>query len=438
MEGDSFSELLGRLKERSGLSYGVLGKRLHMSASTLHRYVNGDAVPADYAPVERLARACRATPEELVELHRRWVLADARRRQKGAAAPEAAAAASGKGTKDADADPEPGTASGSRFALLAGRRRRVAVLAGGSVAAVVLSAALVVTLLPGDAEGNGEGGGVEAGSTGSETAGSGTGSGAAGADAGTDTGSEAASSESPSASGSGSPSPSPDADESAGAGESGGAEAGDAAPPTVVVEPHDWFSPCTAHYLVDQEPAQVPPPPGEDDARGWVGALGGVAGGEQRMRLTVQGTEEDTVVLEALNVRVVGRDAPLSWNDYQMGTDGCGGPVVTRQFGVDLDAGQPEVTPEGGQRDFPYSVSESDPEVYYLTVATQEYDVSYYLELEFSSGGESGTVRIDDEGQPFRLSANQDQPAYDYPLAANDRWEVNDGIGGPPTSEATD
>lgn len=81
--GDEFSELLGQLKQRSGLSYGVLGKRLHMSASTLHRYVNGDAVPTDYAPVERFARVCKATPDELVELHRRWVLADARRGQKG-------------------------------------------------------------------------------------------------------------------------------------------------------------------------------------------------------------------------------------------------------------------------------------------------------------------------------------------------------------------
>ena len=85
--GDEFSELLGQLKERSGLSYGVLGKRLHMSASTLHRYVNGDAVPTDYAPVERFARVCKATPEELVELHRRWVLADARRGQKAEALP---------------------------------------------------------------------------------------------------------------------------------------------------------------------------------------------------------------------------------------------------------------------------------------------------------------------------------------------------------------
>ncbi|GAX52573.1 helix-turn-helix domain-containing protein [Streptomyces olivochromogenes] len=68
--GDEFAGLLRELKERSGLSYGVLAKRLHVSTSTLHRYVNGDAVPTDYAPVERLARACGATPEELVELRR--------------------------------------------------------------------------------------------------------------------------------------------------------------------------------------------------------------------------------------------------------------------------------------------------------------------------------------------------------------------------------
>ena len=80
MVGDEFAALMRELKARSGLSYGVLAKRLHVSTSTLHRYVNGDAVPTDYAPVERLARVCRATPEELIELHRSWVLADALRR----------------------------------------------------------------------------------------------------------------------------------------------------------------------------------------------------------------------------------------------------------------------------------------------------------------------------------------------------------------------
>ncbi|MDX3232413.1 helix-turn-helix domain-containing protein [Streptomyces sp. ME19-01-6] len=75
-----FAENLRGLKDRAGRSYGMLAARLHVSTSTLHRYCNGDAVPAEYAAVERFARLCEATPEELIALHRRWILADAARR----------------------------------------------------------------------------------------------------------------------------------------------------------------------------------------------------------------------------------------------------------------------------------------------------------------------------------------------------------------------
>ncbi|WP_448318826.1 helix-turn-helix domain-containing protein, partial [Streptomyces sp. CO7] len=89
-----FARRLRELKDRSGRSYGMLAKRLHMSTSTLHRYCNGDAVPAEYAPVERFARVCGASTEELVSLHRAWVLADAARRRPAPApapAPESTA-----------------------------------------------------------------------------------------------------------------------------------------------------------------------------------------------------------------------------------------------------------------------------------------------------------------------------------------------------------
>lgn len=90
-ETADFAALIREFKDRSGLSYGVLAKRLHMSTSTLHRYCNGDAVPTEYAPVERFARLCKATPDELVEAHRRWILADgARQRERKAAAGTAA------------------------------------------------------------------------------------------------------------------------------------------------------------------------------------------------------------------------------------------------------------------------------------------------------------------------------------------------------------
>ncbi|MFE2673532.1 helix-turn-helix domain-containing protein, partial [Streptomyces hygroscopicus] len=99
-EIEDFAERLRALKERSGRSYGSLATRLHVSTSTVHRYCNGAAVPADYAPVERFARLCGATPEELVALHRRWMLADASRRRPRGADPEGTSCAPRGGGAD--------------------------------------------------------------------------------------------------------------------------------------------------------------------------------------------------------------------------------------------------------------------------------------------------------------------------------------------------
>ncbi|QXE35634.1 helix-turn-helix domain-containing protein [Streptomyces sp. GMY02] len=468
MAADEFSELLGRLKERSGLSYGVLGKRLHMSASTLHRYVNGDAVPTDYAPVERLARVCKATPAELVELHRQWILADARRGQKAGKAPaeeapqirtaEAVTGTAGSETAvgseaaaGSDAAAVPG-ATGSEAAAVPGttgsgttpaseaaaedvpeveraspagappvRRRRTVVLAGTAVVAAVAAAALVVNLVP-DKGPDDRSGKQSAGAAAESVNSRPHASEPADAKGGSASPSMSASrSGSPAASGSAPASPARSEESQAaegngsgsGSGSDGGSQDG-ATAPTVAVNPYKWEDQCSQHYLVDQQPEQVPPPPAEPDARGWVNALGGVAAGQQMLALTVQGTGKATVVLEALHVRVVSKSAPLAWNDFTMGV-GCGGEVRTTSFGVDLDAGRPALSPRAGQREFPYKVSESDPEVFYVFADARANNVSWYLELDWSSGDRQGTVRLDDKGKPFRTSGNAGRPAYTYP-----------------------
>ncbi|MFD3503557.1 helix-turn-helix domain-containing protein [Streptomyces sp. NPDC058676] len=428
MAGDAFSELLGQLKERSGLSYGVLGKRLHTSASTLHRYVNGDAVPTDYAPVERFARVCKATPEELVELHRRWVLADARRGQKADGGPAeeqprgtvATAAEAETAVSEGEAVPEVERRSPAEPPVApVARRRRTVVLAGAAVAAALVSAALVADLVPGT--GDDDQGGKQSVGAASESVDD-----SPAASRSADPKSRSAS---PSASRSGSPTASVSVSASrsgaaAGAPRGGGAEDG-ATAPAVSVNPYKWEGPCSQHYLVDQKPERVPPPPNEPDARGWVTAFGAVAGGQQMLALNVQGSGKATVVLDDLHVRVVEKSAPLAWNDFSMGV-GCGGGVDTAAFGVDLDAGRPALSPKAGQRDFPYKVSESDPEVFYIFADARTHYVSWYLELEWSSGDEQGTVRIDDKGNPFRTSGNVGRPAYIYPLGdsewSRDEW----------------
>ncbi|WP_435857126.1 helix-turn-helix domain-containing protein [Streptomyces rishiriensis] len=84
-----FASLLTELKGRTERSYGSLARRLGMNTSTLHRYCAGEAVPQDFAPVERLAEFCGATPEERIELHRRWLrAASARQRPRDTRATE--------------------------------------------------------------------------------------------------------------------------------------------------------------------------------------------------------------------------------------------------------------------------------------------------------------------------------------------------------------
>ncbi|MFF8934782.1 helix-turn-helix domain-containing protein [Streptomyces paradoxus] len=433
-----FAAQLGELKERSGLSYGVLAKRLHMSTSTLHRYCNGDAVPTDYAPVERLARLCKASPGELVELHRRWVLADAGRVRKGSGgagvtSPEEAspgatttdvssadAITTAELTADAPAAGEPG-----------GRRPRRALLVGVAAAVVLGGVGLAVAVPSGGSDDEGRRGTAAASGGGGEQEGKGTaaslspsaGSSSAGGEDkgrgkdedGKGKGEQAASATATSAS--------PGTGKGNGAGRPGRDTAPASAPLTVDTEPHAWESPCSQRYLSNLPPGRVGPPPLEQDAPGWVAATGAVPSGEQFVKLTVQGTGEETVVVKGLTVRMAGKRAPLAWNDYAMGYPGvgCGGGVPKRFFTVALDAARPGVVPEAGHANFPFKVSESDPEAFYIRADASAYDVSWYLELRWSSGDRSGTLTVDDHGRPFRTSGNNGRPAYEFPLGG-EKW----------------
>ena len=427
-ETADFAALIRELKDRSGLSYGVLAKRLHMSTSTLHRYCNGDAVPTEYAPVERFARLCKATPDELVEAHRRWILADgARQRERKAAAagaPTATAPAAtatpapgtntpAPGTNPPEPsqptapDPDPGNNTRTRT------RRRTTLLTAAAVAVVLAATALVPRLLSGD-DNNGDRK-QEAGSVTS------TGNGSSGPSPSSK--SKATSSPSTSTSPSDSASPSHSATAKTGTsatpgGKADGGAATAAVPLTVTSRPYAWESPCSQTYLVDEDAAKVPPPPTEQDAPSWVSALGAVSADSQYLELTVQGTGQETVVLQSLNVRVVQSGAPVAWNAYTMGYVGvgCGGGVPTHSFDVGLDATRPVATPKSGQTGLPYKVSESDPEVLYITAGAASHDVRWYMELAWTSGTRHGVLRIDDQGKPFHTSGMSGRPRYGYSL----------------------
>ncbi|GLW07186.1 hypothetical protein Misp01_23160 [Microtetraspora sp. NBRC 13810] len=87
MSAEKLAELLSAMKARSGRTYEALGRRTGMSRSSVHRYCRGEVVPDSYGTIERIARACGATPAELAELYRHWQAALARTTTPAASAP---------------------------------------------------------------------------------------------------------------------------------------------------------------------------------------------------------------------------------------------------------------------------------------------------------------------------------------------------------------
>ncbi|WP_405823643.1 helix-turn-helix domain-containing protein [Streptomyces sp. NBC_01390] len=379
-----FAALLTRLKGRTDRSYGSLARRLAMNPSTLHRYCSGDTVPLDFAPVERFAALCGASPEERVELHRRWILAvAARQRTRTPAEPtapveprtaekpgrfaEPGTSPAARGASEGPAVPDVSSSVGRPPAHRPWyRRRRIAVT-------TAVAGTLVATL----------------GTLGALSA-------------------LSSADRSPSKA---SPTPSHSPVEAT------------PAPVTWTANSQAWMLGCGHDYIIAKSPEQVPPPPAAQDAAPWAASQHAVHGGDTNVEISVQGRTSTAVVLEALRVRVVGRDDPAEGTAYSM-DQGCGGSITPRSFSVDLDKDRPVArsvagsdvgTPIPAVR-FPYRVSAQDPEVLLVNARTVACDCRWYLELDWSSQGRTGTVRIDDAGRPFRTSGIKGLPRFWYSM----------------------
>ncbi|MER8231894.1 helix-turn-helix transcriptional regulator [Streptomyces sp. NPDC094049] len=488
-----FAARVRAVKERGGRSYEALGRRLNVAASTLHRYCTGATVPEDFAVVDRLARLCGADAEELRALEESWRRADASRRHRTTAprapvrtarptrtpttdtrppaapapaapapavtapalppspirpaspalpappapvpraavpapagadrpaagfptpvspapaspAPRAPSDRTAPGPEDrptagpVPADPHDGgtgPAPGGRARGGArGTRARAGLVLGAALGAV--TATLGAVLLLGNAGPGGRG------------------------DAGAATTAPViatAPAEKPTEGPAERPAEAP-------------------APFTWAVASHVWQDGCGHTYLVDRAPSAVAAPPPPDRARAWAGAHRAVHGGETLVRISLQGRSSTAVVVQALHVRVTGRAAPLPWTAYRM-DNGCGGALTPRSFAVDLDRPRPLAKPVGGYDGtgegreipaiaFPYTVTAAEPEELLVSARTKGCDCRWYLLLEWSSGGRTGTLRITDEGgRPFRTSGTVGRPVFGYDSPGG-RW-ITDGDSG--------
>ncbi|MEU6272359.1 helix-turn-helix domain-containing protein [Streptomyces populi] len=439
-----FAALLAGLKERTDRSYAALARRLDLHASTLHRYCSGEAVPQDFAGIERFAVLCGASPEERTELHRRWIAALAARQRPRPSDARPASASSGSTSTAAPAvlvraeapEPAPSADPGPH----AGHPRRRSVRSAAAAVSLAVTLAGLTAFLAGPFSDGGEP------SASARTAPEPSAS-AAHRSSSLQKHRVNTRTASPSASARTAPKPSASAAHPGGSLREHRANAGTAPPATPLtwtVDSHTLgLNSCGETYVVAKSPRQVPPPPHPEDVAAWTVSQRAVHGGSAGVRITVQGRGSAPVVLEALHVRVVNRAAPAAdrGSAYYLG-DGCGAGLVPRFFSVDLDEHRPPALSMPGNSngpgpsppaiDFPYRVSLQEPEVLVVSSINKSCTCDWYLDLDWSSGGRTGTVRIDDHGRPFRSTSIVGLPGYRYDRLNHhpSRWVPTDLAAG--------
>lgn len=115
------------------------------------------------------------------------------------------------------------------------------------------------------------------------------------------------------------------------------------------------------------------------------------------IEILVEARGAQVVILRALRPVVLTRRKPGPAY-YEMTVTGH---LEARPFAVDLDSNPPRLATDG--LDFPFTVSDRDPELFRLSPRVTTQEVSWQLELDWTCFGVDGRIIVNDNGRPFEL-----------------------------------
>ncbi len=175
-----------------------------------------------------------------------------------------------------------------------------------------------------------------------------------------------------------------------------------------------------AHYVFTRPIASIPYPTSGDlryipawDA--WARRQGGLDADSTGIQVVIEGTTQFPVVLTGLTVDITRRALPPKGAFV---VPFGGGPLGVRYFAVNLDANPPAVTSVPAEFsndpaiDFPYRVSQAEPEVLNIVAHTQKCDCEWRALLHWVYHGKSDVTMIDNGGRPFRTVSSSRSALY--------------------------
>ncbi|MFD9950497.1 hypothetical protein ACFWYW_33540 [Nonomuraea sp. NPDC059023] len=189
--------------------------------------------------------------------------------------------------------------------------------------------------------------------------------------------------------------------------------------------------PRSRYFFVNKSPKTLGPPPKIDltdyEAKAdWARKNEAMDASCTYVYVVVDAQPPNTVVLTGISMRILARRPPPK--GVVISEIGAG-PLRTRSFYAALDEPRPNFEYEGPEEDegeperpidFPYRVSDSDPEVILLIACTEKYDIEWRAELAWVSNGISGKSVIDNQGTHFRTIAETNAEIY---TASDKGWE---------------
>jgi hypothetical protein len=167
----------------------------------------------------------------------------------------------------------------------------------------------------------------------------------------------------------------------------------------------------------------------------WATVSGGVPADASFIRMTITGTGQETIVLQAMRVVVVKRKPVLRGTTVHF-SGGCGG-LTSSFFTTNLDrqpagaviaksasSGPPEfkVIPSVP---FPHQVSVTDPDQVDLELDSTTCTCDVYVLIDWKGPTTSGTLAVKDgHDKPFRVAASQQTAQVAFPDYEHHVWTV--------------
>jgi hypothetical protein len=155
----------------------------------------------------------------------------------------------------------------------------------------------------------------------------------------------------------------------------------------------------------------------------WVRTHGGVAGSPQIIRLELRTTSDEPVTITGIAPEVVTRTRPL--RGWYLAAPACGAEPI-RIAEIDLDSPRPSVhyysdqgTPGG--RHLALTVTRTDSEQLELHASTKKQRIGWRATIFYSAPRGDGSITVDDNGRPFRVTTETASDGYSPALSGNRR-----------------